>query len=256
MLDLPSSPQWVWPPARDHLCGCFAKPQAAQVALVGNGPLSVSQREDIGGADCIIRFNQLHNRQQGERTDVWFVRGSFFPAGNLTRQVAREAKWVVLAHAFREELDSSDKDQESHVSDLRSHWSAALDATVESSGLGAAERAKMLAVDLTQHQALWDRIATGLGYPRRDFQHQGQVIRGNNPSSGLVALLALLDCLPGDATIHLYGFNWSSSNWVGHLMKLERSFIQAYSRQLAGRLLIHPTPCSGYRECEEVKPAG
>ena len=66
------------------------------------------------------------------------------------------------------------------------------------------------------------------------------------------ALLAVLDCLPGDATIHLYGFNWSSRNWAGHLMTLERSFIQAFSPQLAGRLLVHPTPCNSYRECEEV----
>ena len=44
-----------------------------QVAVVGNGPLAEAQRDDIAQAACIVRFNQLENREPGERTDLWIV---------------------------------------------------------------------------------------------------------------------------------------------------------------------------------------
>lgn len=34
-----------------------------QVALVGNGPISPQQREEISKANCVVRFNALTNRQ-------------------------------------------------------------------------------------------------------------------------------------------------------------------------------------------------
>ena len=44
------------------ICEEFNGEHNVQVVLVGNGPLSVSQRKDIAKADCIVRFNQLNNR--------------------------------------------------------------------------------------------------------------------------------------------------------------------------------------------------
>lgn len=47
---------------------------AWQVAVVGNGPISESQREMINNCQCIIRFNDAKNRRSNERTDVQVVR--------------------------------------------------------------------------------------------------------------------------------------------------------------------------------------
>jgi hypothetical protein len=48
-----------------------------RVAIVGNGPLSDSDRKDIQTSNVIVRFNLLNNLRWGiERTDVWLTRFS------------------------------------------------------------------------------------------------------------------------------------------------------------------------------------
>lgn len=48
-----------------------------RVAVVGNGPLSDADREDIGACDGVVRFNLLNNLRWGlECTDVWVTRFS------------------------------------------------------------------------------------------------------------------------------------------------------------------------------------
>lgn len=39
-----------------------AKLGGKRIAVVGNGPLSVDQRADIGNYDSVVRFNYLNNR--------------------------------------------------------------------------------------------------------------------------------------------------------------------------------------------------
>lgn len=59
---LPSSgrvPPIRWP---EHVC------------LVGNGPLSSKDRELIAACPFIVRFNDMKNREQGERTDLLILR--------------------------------------------------------------------------------------------------------------------------------------------------------------------------------------
>jgi hypothetical protein len=50
---------------------------AAEVAIVGNGPLSNEQREAIAAADVVVRFNAMNNRQCRNQAYVPFSdRGS------------------------------------------------------------------------------------------------------------------------------------------------------------------------------------
>ena len=43
-------------------------------AVVGNGPLHLSDRVKIAHADIVVRFNDANNRWRGERTDLHVVR--------------------------------------------------------------------------------------------------------------------------------------------------------------------------------------
>lgn len=43
-------------------------------AVVGNGPLHLSDRVKIAQADIVVRFNDANNRWRGERTDLHVVR--------------------------------------------------------------------------------------------------------------------------------------------------------------------------------------
>jgi hypothetical protein len=43
-------------------------------AIVGNGPLHLSDRVKISQADIVVRFNDANNRWRGERTDLHVVR--------------------------------------------------------------------------------------------------------------------------------------------------------------------------------------
>jgi hypothetical protein len=66
------------------------------------------------------------------------------------------------------------------------------------------------------------------------------------PGAGI---LALLECLPLDGTIHVYGFNWSPEAYDRHFMDVESSFIKVLGKLHEGRLVIHPTPCNAYTKC-------
>jgi hypothetical protein len=46
------------------------------IAVVGNGPISESQRKIINNYDCIIRFNDEKNKLNGERTDLLVLRNN------------------------------------------------------------------------------------------------------------------------------------------------------------------------------------
>ena len=84
-------------PARHH-AECQAlralQPHARSIAVVGNGPLSGHQRQQIASSDVVVRFNEMNfrcaalaaskragkrltaarHRECGERLDVWIVR--------------------------------------------------------------------------------------------------------------------------------------------------------------------------------------
>ena len=78
-------------------------------------------------------------------------------------------------------------------------------------------------------------------------------------------LLAVLECLPLDGAVHLYGFNWSPENWEGHFMDVEASLVEVLSSVSglgggseqsgggggsAARVAVHPTPCANRMRCE------
>ena len=73
-----------------------------------------------------------------------------------------------------------------------------------------------------------------------------------SPSTGFVGIAAVLHCAAPDAVIHLYGMNWHEKNWRGHKMGAERSHWAP--AEAAGRLVVHPTPCHGMRECGQARP--
>lgn len=64
----------------------------------------------------------------------------------------------------------------------------------------------------------------------------------------------MLECLPLDGTLHVYGFNWSPDAWEGHLLDAEGSLLRLLAQQGAGAgsgaLVIHQTPCSAYMRCD------
>ncbi len=65
----------------------------------------------------------------------------------------------------------------------------------------------------------------------------------------VAGILTLLECLPLDGTVHMYGFNWSPDAYEAHFMDVEASFIQALGQLLEGRVVVHPTPCDSYTKC-------
>ena len=38
------------------------KPKVRSIAVVGNGPLSARQRQQIDATDVVVRFNKMNNR--------------------------------------------------------------------------------------------------------------------------------------------------------------------------------------------------
>jgi hypothetical protein len=56
-------------------------------------------------------------------------------------------------------------------------------------------------------------------------------------------VLAALECLPAEAHLHLYGFNWSPLHWARHDAAAEARAIAGLAA--AGVVTVHPTPCAG-----------
>lgn len=73
-----------------------------------------------------------------------------------------------------------------------------------------------------------------------------------SPSTGFVGIAAVLHCAAPGAVAHLYGMNWHEKNWRGHKMGAERAHWAP--AEAAGRLVVHPTPCHGMRECGQARP--
>lgn len=61
---------------RHRACSAFYlkghKP-ATRIAVVGNGPLTDSQRDEIASSDMVVRFNKMNNRQARISTCLWLL---------------------------------------------------------------------------------------------------------------------------------------------------------------------------------------
>ena len=59
---LGSSAKWLHG-SSEGLAQALQAGSSKTVAVVGNGPISDRQRADISGADLVVRFNAMNNRQ-------------------------------------------------------------------------------------------------------------------------------------------------------------------------------------------------
>ena len=68
------------------------KKLSGTIAVVGNGPISEEDRKNINKFDTIIRFNDMKNKNAGEKTSIQVVRqispkDDFFGKSNIKRGV-------------------------------------------------------------------------------------------------------------------------------------------------------------------------
>ena len=67
------------------------------VAVVGNGPISEEDRKNINKFDTIIRFNDMKNKNAGEKTSIQVVRqispkDDFFGKSNIKKKSLQTMK--------------------------------------------------------------------------------------------------------------------------------------------------------------------
>lgn len=247
---------------------CVALP-IMLVALVGNGPILEAQWQHILNAKCIVRLNNLLSRVDAtDRTDVWFVRNTFWPSDDLvTEEVGAEAQAVVLSAlrgSFPPPLEEAVNQRDARGGSIeeptrvaqmspppdgmqhmhKSGWGVLLRGALSALGYSMEDgERKLLPLEMSTLEMVWAAATAQL-----ETTSNGLRV----PSSGFVALLLVLDCLPPGGTVDLYGFNWSAENWEGHQIALEALFVQMLTRQYQGRVRVHPTPCEGYRTCGEA----
>lgn len=208
---------------RHRACAAFYTRPVRSVALVGNGPLTETQRLKIEVSDLVIRFNKLNNRFCGERLDVWLLR----------RAEEATLQWHGLGElAHCSTAEALEQNPLLWLYGGSSWWFNPY------SVVAAAVRFPQIARRLA-----WQ----GLPFAPWKNLYQTYVTPLGSPSTGWIGLMLALDCKPRDAELHLYGFNWSRRHWRSHAIAAEERFV----RMLADRrrLTVHETACKGLRFC-------
>lgn len=192
------------------ICKHIASPR---VAVVGNGPISEEQRKDINTADTVVRFNRLGATMKSDDSlDVWFTRQN---NAKITKWSKEEGNKTLIKSAL-----------------LRTKLFIRIEAhAVEYQGITNT-------ITIPEVEMEYVPFRTRI---RRAMQKKSY----KAPSTGLMGLLTVLGCYPG--SVDVYGFNWSNENHAGHFIDVEEEI--ARRLEALGKLVIHPTPCDGYREC-------
>ena len=143
-------------------------------AVVGNGPLFVSDHARIAMSDVVVRFNDVNNKWSAERTDIHVLR---HPSWITFKRIDPDITWHVGALA----------DQMPEGAELVSY----VFETQHSSGNMASSNARIFPScncgDSCLHRGTWA-----------------------GPSTGAVALSALEED-PGVDSIHVFGMNWNGN---------------------------------------------
>ncbi|KAK9843956.1 hypothetical protein WJX81_000464 [Elliptochloris bilobata] len=196
------------------------------IAIVGNGPITAYQRQQIEAADVIIRFNKLDNWYCGDRMDIW---------------VTRWANHVISKYHGIGEVEFCNTSLAAGAASAV--W--VLDAM-------EAKHARQLAEALAAYAPMrrLSLAKTVIDWPRMEALFHARLPDAEwnaVPSSGWAAMMLALECAPPRARIHLFGFNWSRRAWAAHKMGAE----EAFARRLdaAGRIRIHWPACAGMRGC-------
>lgn len=191
-----------------------------RIAVVGNGPLSEEQRQEINSNfDIVIRFNKLNNWLCGDQLGVWLMRSTDEARSTFSYQGLGQL-----------ELCSSKRALESA-------------SAVWLLGGSQANASHMFASypELTAKSPIVVQLA-----PWQDVY--SEVVGQGAPSSGWIGMMLALECLPTSGEVHVYGFNWAHGHYWAHNMYAENAFTDMLDE--AGKVIVHTTPCGGLRDCE------
>ncbi|KAK9788855.1 hypothetical protein WJX73_009926 [Symbiochloris irregularis] len=206
-------------PPFNPLCQAVTRSNASSIAIVGNGPLSQKDRDDIQRCDVIVRFNLMNNWvRYKERVDVWVMR---FSSEALHRY------WGLTNFHL--------PDANRAIDMVQAVW---LVGGVQQDADYLIDRYASLdkkGTVLLNHMPLAVQYARCMQEPTAA------------PSTGFVAILAALHCSQSSAQVHIFGMNWSGKMWHGHKGNAERDFVAAMEQ--LHRMTVHPTACQGMREC-------
>lgn len=199
------------------------------IAIVGNGALTCSDRKKIDDADRILRFNLTGNAngQPAPRTD-WLLLacstkqvGSYLSQGDYRRHPAFAAADEIVS-TYHPTVIANYMPRPSLLSRLkgrRADWTPACRAA-------CAEMGKPLHILPRQlYLSACDRLE--IAAEGRQFF----------PSSGFLAVLWLAGQTGAEPRhLHLFGFGFQG--WKQHLWQAERDQVRAL--QAEGRLTLHP----------------
>ncbi|KAK9809048.1 hypothetical protein WJX72_008410 [[Myrmecia] bisecta] len=213
----------------DAMCGLLNATHVKNIAVVGNGPVTSEQRDQIQHADRVVRFNALNNRLMQEASDVWIVRYSgkppshFWGLGTLDKgelvDILRTSQLVLF-------LGGPDPPRYIPMDQMLELMRKVLPDTPPS---------KLLQIKFERYRHVYNSVlSSSLTLEKPEAE----------PSSGLLGLLATLGCIASDATVNVYGFNWSGKAYELHFMEDERRIVSRLQRRYPG-LQIHPTACAG-----------
>lgn len=218
-------------------CEQFSWPEGIKnLAIVGNGPLSIEDRKGIQGCDSVMRFNKMENFECDDPVTVWMLRYSYEAPdkyhglnspgkGCNSADVLKKANQVWLMDGEEWWLKEA----------LKKH------PDLKSSG-------KSVWADGRQWERKYSKMAeVGVRGRRR---RRKWMVKGVSPSSGWLGISIALDCKPPGVEVHLYAMNWHNQLWETHLVDREENFWRAMARQ--NQLTIHETECKGLRGCEDA----
>jgi len=234
---------------REQLCHSLFPCRGAEVAVVGNGPLSDVQRKEINNSsryETVIRFNHLSNMAATtDKITHWILRGpnanihgwinnSEAPAVDIIISALQQTK-LILAMKVKEKAPGGrinfDGLHHSPIPEL--HFYPDNKFNGENS------------LESQMHKAV-------MGIYNRVHRQS---------SSGFIGVLAAAGCLLdmgtitntnrniGKGVINVYGFNWHHENHGGHTIDIEEAIIKEL--EMRGMVKVHPPPCYAYRDCED-----
>ena len=235
-----------------------------RVAVVGNGPLSVTDREEIKTYDKVVRFNNMRNWRKGERLDTLAIRQegwavnvgvlvttSFLLAVNVVAIVAASRSWLtgsrvlswvslaaVLALIILELVDSFHHKSKVKIMDYPPEDTPTPKEIV------------VFGFDCAIVQVVQNRFpqATVHFQPinNKEIQFLGTNIKYetlDGPSTGFHMLAYLANHFPNDE-LHIYGMNWNftATGAVSHSSQKERFHVY----NTCQTCIVHPTPSDSY----------
>ena len=184
----------------------------SNITVVGNGPLSSQDRAEIESSDCVLRFNDMKNKREEEKTDIHVIR--FPSAGGIDKMS------IPFIPVIEKESDRAlfQKSTRPILSELQ------------------------VFIENVKKNSIDPNLSVFPGCRKCDeknaCKHSSALL---GPSTGAL-VISELEQDKSVSKIHVYGMNWNAGDW--HIDFKDPTLVP----ECCTKCVIHPTHTNKYND--------